>query len=146
MPEPDVAPQGFEVGPRIHRGGMADVYEVAGGGVEMPLVMKVPRIGHGEPAENVITFEMEQTILGALHGPHVPRLVAAGGLESRPFLVMERIDGRSLRDFSAEAPLPADEVARLGAALATALHALHAQDCVHLDVKPSNVILRRDGT
>jgi nucleotide-binding universal stress UspA family protein len=146
MAEPDVAPPGFAVGPRIHRGGMADVYEVTGGDVGIPLVMKVPRIGHGEPAENVITFEMEQTILGALHGPHVPRLVAAGGLEDRPYLVMERIDGRSLRDWVAEAPLPADEVARLGAALATALHALHAQECVHLDVKPSNVIFRPDGT
>jgi nucleotide-binding universal stress UspA family protein len=125
---------------------MADVYEVTGGDPRVPLVMKVPRIGHGEPAENVISFEMEQTILAALHGPHAPRLVAAGGLESRPFLVMERIDGRSLRERVAEAPLPPDEVARLGAALATALHALHAQECVHLDVKPSNVILRGDGT
>jgi nucleotide-binding universal stress UspA family protein len=147
MPGPEVAPPGFEVGPRIHRGGMADVYEVTGGEAGFPLVMKVPRIGHGEPAENVITFEMEQTILAALHGPHAPRLVAAGGLEAaRPFLVMERIDGRSLREWVAEAPLPPEEVARLGAALATALHALHAQDCVHLDVKPSNVIVRRDGT
>jgi nucleotide-binding universal stress UspA family protein len=59
---------------------------------------------------------------------------------------MERIDGRSVKTWvEPAAPVPAEEVARLGAAVATALHSVHAQDCVHLDVKPSNVIIRPSG-
>ena len=55
---------------------------------------------------------------------------------------MEHVEGRSLAEWAERAPLPAEEVARLGAALATALHALHLQDAIHLDVKPSNVMVR----
>lgn len=145
-PGREVAIAGFTVGARVHRGGMSDLYEASGGEAGFPLLVKVPRIGHGEPAENVITFEMEETILAALHGPHVPRLVAAGGLDAQPYLVMERVEGRSLREWVLQAPLAPDEVARLGAAVATALHAIHLQECVHLDVKPSNVLIRADGT
>jgi hypothetical protein len=121
---------------------MSVLREVSRPGAPFPMVMKSPRLGHGEPAENVVTFEAEGTILAALEGPHVPRLVATGGLDRRPYLVMERIDGRPLRDWLGRGPVAADEVARLGAAVGTALHAVHAQDCVHLDVKPSNVLVR----
>ena len=58
---------------------------------------------------------------------------------------MEYVQGRSLEEWVERAPIPAEEVARLGAAVATALHALHLQDAIHLDVKPSNVIIRPGG-
>ena len=59
---------------------------------------------------------------------------------------MERIEGGSLRERFDAAPLPIDEVAQLGAKVATALHDLHRQRVVHLDVKPSNIMLRRAPT
>ena len=58
---------------------------------------------------------------------------------------MERIEGASLADVIARAPLPPEEVARIGAALADAVHSVHAQDVVHLDLKPENVMLRPTG-
>ncbi|BDG10357.1 bifunctional serine/threonine-protein kinase/universal stress protein [Anaeromyxobacter paludicola] len=137
---------GFVVGEPLHAGGMGVVYAARRPGSEAPLVMKVPRLGFGEPGETVVTFEVEQTVHAALRGPHVPRFVAAGGLEEgRPWLVMERVEGRPLRDELERAPLPPEEVARLGAAVARALHDVHAQEAIHLDLKPSNVILRPDG-
>jgi nucleotide-binding universal stress UspA family protein len=108
--------------------------------------MKVPRLGPGELASSVISFEVEQNVLSALDGRHVPRFVAAGDLTVRPYLVMEEVKGRSLSEWVGRAPLPAAEVAELGVALASALDALHRQEAIHLDVKPSNVILRPDGT
>ena len=136
---------GFRVGERLHAGGMGVLYAVSGRDPGFPLLMKVPRLGPGEPGEAVLTYEMEQTVLGALRGPHVPRLVAAGDVAEQPYLVMERVEGRSLKEWSDRAPLPAGEVARLGVAVATALHALHEQEAVHLDLKPSNVLLRPTG-
>src|SRR5512139_2349498 len=124
---------------------MAVIYAVSGPDAGFPLLMKVPRLGHGEPAESVVSFEVEQMVLGALKGPHVPRYVAAGDLARQPYLVMEHVEGRSLKDWTDRAPLPAAEVASLGAAVATALHALHLQEAIHLDLKPSNVIVRPDG-
>jgi nucleotide-binding universal stress UspA family protein len=58
---------------------------------------------------------------------------------------MERIDGRSLEAWVERAPVAPDDLARLGAALGTALHSIHLQGAIHLDVKPSNVIVRPGG-
>jgi nucleotide-binding universal stress UspA family protein len=84
-------------------------------------------------------------ILGRLLGPHVPRCAAQGEDDAGPWLVIEHIDGESLADTALRAPLPADEVARLGTRLADALHALHRQNVVHQDLTPAHVILRADG-
>jgi nucleotide-binding universal stress UspA family protein len=58
---------------------------------------------------------------------------------------MELVAGRPLRTFLDKTPLPAEEVAAIGAKIAFALHDLHRQQVIHLDLKPSNVILRDDG-
>ena len=57
---------------------------------------------------------------------------------------MELIAGASLRPRSTKAPLPRREVAAIGAKVATALHDLHRQHVIHLDVKPSNVMRARE--
>jgi nucleotide-binding universal stress UspA family protein len=111
-----------------------------------PLIMKVPRIKGGEDPATIVGFEVEQMILPVLSGPHVPRFVARGDFTGQPYIVMERIGGASLLPRLAQAPLPIDEVVDVGARVATALHALHRQRLVHLDVKPSNVMFRADGT
>jgi nucleotide-binding universal stress UspA family protein len=56
------------------------------------------------------------------------------------------VEGDSLAAIAQRAPLPFDQVARLGAALADALHSIHEQGVVHHDVKPENAIVRADGT
>jgi nucleotide-binding universal stress UspA family protein len=81
-------------------------------------------------------------IMPALGGPHVPKLVAKGDFTGLPYIVMERIGGWSLRARLDDAPLPIDDVARIGAKVAPALHDLHRQRVIHLDVKPSNVMFR----
>ena len=143
---------GWRIGPRLHQGGMATLWEVrriepAGDGLDtLPMVMKVPRIRGGEDPATIVGFEVEQMILPGLEGPHVPRFVARGDFTRLPYIVMERIPGASLRERLDAAPLPLDEVIELGARVASALHELHRQGLVHLDVKPSNILQRRDGT
>jgi len=142
---------GFRLDAVAHRGGMATLWQVsriaagASAEAELPLLMKVPRLRGGEDPTAIVGFEVEQMIMPVLTGPHVPRYVARGEFTRLPYIVMERIEGRSLRDRFDAAPLPIDEVAELGAKVATALHDLHRQRVIHLDVKPSNVMLRRRG-
>ena len=136
---------GYRIGECIHRGGQGAIYRVeapAAADCGFPLVMKVPRIGRGESTIGIESFEMEQMILPTLSGPHVPRFVATGDVAATPYIVMERIDGRALADIVASAPLPPDEVARIGAALADAVHSVHTQEVVHLDLKPENFVIR----
>lgn len=140
---------GFTVGEKLHAGGQGVIYRAAPPpdrpDLDFPLLMKVPRLGPGEPSETVVTYEVETTVHAALSGPHVPRFVAAGDLARQPYVVMEAVEGQSLKAWAERAPIPPEEVAALGAAVATALHALHVQEVVHLDLKPANVIIRPDG-
>jgi len=129
---------GFVVGRHLHSGAMGNIYLIERDGPR--LIMKVPRL---EPSEGIIGFETEATIVPALRGAHVPRFVAAGDLARTPYLVTEWIDGVSLEELL---PLPIDDVIRVGAAIADALHSVHEQETIHLDLKPENVILKNDGT
>jgi eukaryotic-like serine/threonine-protein kinase len=137
---------GFSLGEMIHVGSMASVFRLMGPDGPLPLVMKIPRLGPGERAVNVISFEVCRMVLGALpQGPHHPTLVSYGDIESTPYLVTEFIEGARLNDWVLRAPVTPEEIARLGAALALALHDIHRQDVVHLDLKPTNVIYRANG-
>ncbi|MFO0585250.1 MAG: bifunctional serine/threonine-protein kinase/universal stress protein [Anaeromyxobacter sp.] len=143
--EPGTVVDGFTVGEPVHEGGMAVLHRVTREDQEFPLLMKVPRIGPGEPAATIISYEVEAMVMAALQGPAVPRFVAAGDVAVLPYIVMEHVDARPLQEWADRAPLPADEVARLGAALATAVHLLHQQEAIHLDLKPGNVLVRPGG-
>ena len=137
---------GFRIGEELHSGGMGTIYRVHRDGSAMPMIMKVPRVGPDEPVEAIVSFETEATIVATLTGPHVPRFVAAGDVTKVPYLVTEWVEGENLDKWIVQGPLPVHDVVRAGAAIADALHSLHQQDVVHLDVKPSNVIIKHDGT
>ncbi|HET9762010.1 MAG TPA: bifunctional serine/threonine-protein kinase/universal stress protein [Casimicrobiaceae bacterium] len=145
-PEPGSEIDGFRLGELIHRGSMASIYRLASSDGPLPLIVKIPRLGAGERAVNVIAFEVCRMVLGALaQGRHYPTLVAYGDVETTPYLVMGWIDGVRLDEWIRRAPLQADEIVRLGSALALALHDIHRQDVVHLDIKPTNVLYRPSG-
>ncbi len=145
-PEPGSEIDGFLLGERMHTGTMAWIYRLVGPDGPLPLIMKIPRLGPGDRAVNVISFEQCRMVLGALaQGPHHPTLVAYGDVESTPYLVMEYIDGARLSDWIEKTPIAPAEVARLGTKLALALHEIHRQDVIHLDLKSANVLYRPGG-
>jgi nucleotide-binding universal stress UspA family protein len=137
---------GFRLGELLHEGAMARLWAATSEGcaAPVPLVIKVPRISGDDP-EAIVGFEVEQMILPMLRGVHVPQFIARGDLARQPYLVMERVPAPSLKPRIDGAPLPYDEVADIGARVAAALHDLHRQHVVHLDVKPSNVLFRPTG-
>ena len=135
---------GFRMVEPLHRGGMATVWKVTRDDLTFPAIMKMPLLGD-DPA-SIVGFEVEQMILPLLRGPHVPRWVATGGFEAQPYLVMEQLQGQSLRARLDGPPLPAEEVSVIGTRIAEALHELHQQQVIHHDLKPSNIMFRADGT
>jgi nucleotide-binding universal stress UspA family protein len=137
---------GFTVGELLQGGGMALIYHASRQDIEFPLVLKVPRFGHGAPGTSIVSHEIECRMLETLGGPHIPRFVAAGDLERLPYLAMEYVEGEALERWVERAPIPPVEVARLGQAVALAAHNLHVQEAIHLDLKPLNVIMRPNGT
>src|SRR5262249_39246788 len=135
---------GFRLEEELPLAATAAFWRVSQAGSDTPLLMKIPRLEHGANPINIVSFEAEQMILPKLTGRHVPRFVASGGLQN-PYIVMELIVGQSLKAKLPQLPLPPDEVATIGAKVAAALHDIHRQDVINLDVKPSNVMLRESG-
>jgi serine/threonine protein kinase len=136
---------GYLVGERIHRGGMASIWAVTHSDVPGPLLMKVPVMSEGVDPAAIVGFEMEQMILPRLSGPHVPRYISQGDFGIQPYLVMEQIPGPSLLSTLTKLPLTWQAVVTLGRSIALALDDIHRQHVVHLDVKPSNLLTRPTG-
>ncbi|GAB3540664.1 bifunctional serine/threonine-protein kinase/universal stress protein [Noviherbaspirillum agri] len=139
---------GFRLEEKLHKGGMAMLWRVSrvdANGTSEPLLMKIPILGDNNDPAAIVGFEVEQMIMPKLTGIHVPHYVAAGDFTGQPYIVMELIAGKSLRARFDEAPLPIDEVVEIGIKVATALHDLHRQQVIHLDIKPSNIMFRPTG-
>ncbi len=135
---------GFTLTEKFHHGGLGTLWKVSRPDISTPLVMKLPFLLPGEDPLSIVSYETEQMILSRLSGTHVPAFVSAGDFDD-PYLVMELIPGQSLKDRLEDLPLPPEEVADLGARVADALEHLHKQRVLHLDLKPSNILMREGG-
>jgi len=124
---------------------MSTLWRVSGREPGQDWIMKIPSLKEGDDPAAIVGFEVEQMILPTLSGFHVPAFVASGDFSVQPYLVMERIAGESLRARLEQTPLPSGEVASIGARVAAALHDLHGQHVIHLDLKPSNIMFRQSG-
>jgi nucleotide-binding universal stress UspA family protein len=144
-PGPGTEIAGHHVQEMLCEGGMAVIYRLVPAAGAEPCLLKMPRLGFGSHPACYAGFDVEQMILGRIAGPQWPRLIATGEGEFGPYLILEEVTGTSLAEFAQRSPLPVDEVVRLGAALASAVHDLHRQEVVHHDIKPSHVIVRIGG-
>ncbi|MBU3618506.1 protein kinase [Polynucleobacter sp. JS-Fieb-80-E5] len=137
---------GFVLGKEVHRGGMASLFSATKEGIDVPILLKIPRVGRDQPVESLIGFETELTILRSLKSPYVPQYLGSGNMATRPYIAMERVEGRPLEDYIKEGKVfTIDEVVRIGADLAQAVQSLHSQDAIHLDVKPENILIDERG-
>jgi serine/threonine protein kinase len=143
--EPGAVIDGFTISECVHNGGMATLWSVSHGGIEVPLLMKIPRVAEGEDPAAIVSFEMEQMILPRLLGPHVPACFGTGDFARQAYVVMERIAGQTLYKRVPDLPLPYEQVRAMVAKIALALADLHRQNVIHHDVKPSSIMFRPSG-
>jgi diguanylate cyclase (GGDEF)-like protein len=126
----------------LGRGGNASVYLGRHDGVDYAIKL----VDDDTDPQVVDAFRREAAVLASLTGADVPQVHCVGQVGNRPYLIMEFIQGRSLRILVDEGPLPPSTVADLGARLATTLGVAHRAGLVHRDLKPENVIVRPDGS
>lgn len=138
-PGPPTIP-GYTIGRRLGRGGGGVVFEAEQRAIGRRVAVKVLASGPALDPRARDRWLREARAIGRVRHPNVVRLHEAGEHEGRLFLVLDLIPGGSLRDRIA-GPLPPREAARLVRDVARAVEAIHGAGLLHLDVKPSNILL-----
>jgi predicted ATPase len=95
--------------------------------------------------DRIARLEREARAASQLNHPHIVTLHELGTAGSQRYIVMELVDGKSIRDLMAEGTLPVEHLLELGAQIADALAAAHEKGVVHRDLKPENVLVTSDG-
>jgi serine/threonine-protein kinase len=124
---------------------MGQVYAARDDRIGRDVAIKVLPAAYAADAERLKRFEQEARASGALSHPNVLTLHDVGTSDGRPYLVMELLDGETLRDRVSRGPMPAPRACEVAAAVARGLAAAHAKGIVHRDLKPENVMVTRDG-
>ncbi|MFJ5774450.1 serine/threonine-protein kinase [Streptomyces sp. NPDC093094] len=127
----------------IGSGGAADVHRGFDLRLRRPVAVKIFRPGTGFDTEE--NFRRETVNLARLQHQGLVTAYDAGRHDHDAYLVMQLVDGPTLKTRTAEGPLPCETVAALGADLADALAHAHQAGIVHRDVKPSNILLDTAG-
>ena len=135
---------GYEILGPLGHGGMGVVYQARELNLGRFVALKFLPADYVRDPDRLERFRREARTTSALNHPHICTIHALGEHTERPFIVMELIQGRTLR----ELPLPCadmEEAARLIGQAARALAAAHAAGVVHRDIKPENIMVRADG-
>src|SRR6516164_9214908 len=137
----------YEIERELAHGGMAEVYLARDQLLNRPVALKALFPEYAREPSFVERFRREAQAAANLNHPNIVAIYDWGQEAGTYFIVMEYVEGRSLRDLIRnEAPVDPNQAAEIAAEMAAALAFAHANGVVHRDVKPGNVLLTRNGT
>ena len=142
---PDAIVGGFRIERLIGRGGMGEVYLAHrdGAGFAQRVALKMLR---PEAAGRVRLFDAERRLLAGLEHPGIARLIDGGvAPDGRPFMALEYVEGRDITGWCAEHRCDLPTRLKLMLELCDAVEYAHAHLVLHLDIKPSNIMIDSDG-
>jgi serine/threonine protein kinase len=144
----------YEIGPLIGRGGMADVRLGTDARLGRKVAIKLLKPALATDPAFRTRFRREAQDAAKMAHPTIVRIFDAGeetvkdpsGNEAQiPYIVMEYVDGRLLKDIIAEGPLPEHEAVRITGQILTALEYSHRAGVIHRDIKPGNIMIATNG-
>jgi serine/threonine protein kinase len=135
----------YEIRAVLGSGGMGAVYRARDTRLERDVAIKIlpPEFTHD--ADRLARFEREARVLASLDHPNVAAIYGVEESEGVRALVLALVDGETLRARLVRERLPLDAVLDIASQVVKALTASHAAGVIHRDVKPENVMIRRDG-
>lgn len=136
----------YELGERLGQGGMADVWAARDLRLRRDVAVKFLTPDVATRPDLKTRFEAEARSAASLNHPNIVTVYDSGEHDGSPYLVMERLPGRTLAEEIAEGRLDPDRALSVAGDVLAALEAAHSAGIVHRDVKPANVLLCPDGT
>ncbi|WP_143143727.1 Stk1 family PASTA domain-containing Ser/Thr kinase [Agrococcus sp. Marseille-P2731] len=144
----------YEIGDLIGQGGMAEVHLARDTRLDRQVAVKLLKPELSKDPEFRTRFRQEAQSAARMSHPTVvrvfdageePTVDAHGDPAAVPYIVMEYVDGRMVKDIIAEGPLPEAEAVRITKGILTALEYSHRAGIVHRDIKPGNVMVTPGG-
>ena len=143
-------PSGLRVGPYeiiapLGAGGMGEVYRAKDARLGRDVAIKVLPEAVASDAARRERFEREAKAVAALSHPNIINVFDTGLHDGHPFVVMELLEGDTLRERLASGALPVRKAVEIAVQIARGLGAAHDKQIVHRDLKPENIFVLRDG-
>ena len=135
----------YEVCSLLAAGGMGEVYRARDTRLGRDVALKTLPVALARDPARVARLEREARAASALNHPHIVTVYDFGAAGEHRFIVMELVDGTSVRSLLAQGALSTERLLAIGAQVADALAAAHERGIVHRDLKPENVLVTADG-
>ena len=135
----------YEVDSLLGAGGMGEVYRGRDGRIDRDVAIKVLPPSFSENPDRVNRFEREARAVAALNHPNLVTIHDVGEEKGTRFIVMELLEGSTLREILIDGPLPVRKALDYGGQIARGLAVAHDRGIVHRDLKPENIFVTLDG-
>jgi len=137
----------FEIADLISRSGMASIFKARDLQTGAVVAIKVPHMQFESDVATFTRFQREEEIGRQLDHPFILKIVPVTTPKSRPYLVMEFLEGQTLdKVMEATKPLPENDAAIIASRVCEALDHMHKKGVVHRDLKPQNIMVCTDGS
>lgn len=136
----------YRIKERIGGGGMANVYLARDIILERDVAIKVLRPEFANDPEFIERFDREAQAATSLSHPNIVNIYDVGDEEEILYIVMEYVDGLTLKEYIIEnGPIPVEQALNIMEQLTSAIHHAHVNGLVHRDIKPQNILIDRRG-